>query len=125
MPFSHLWRDYNTQRDRRLHLIPKLILVSQSYVHTQKNQVTELHEAGEHARQMKEFGFALIGEQFAAEKNFSKQIRSFLIACHHHPALIAKISFHDIEHELLDAEAQMHMLHTFIIGTERRRLQHV
>jgi hypothetical protein len=78
-----------------------------------------LTESLERARQLKAFGFTLIGQQFDAEKQLSKDIRALLIQCHHYHAMILKDVFREHEHDLLDAEAHLHVLQQLVIGTKR------
>lgn len=118
-PSSMAWQDYNTQRERRYHLIPKLIRISRAYLKESERPVSTLTAAHERARQMKEFGFSLIGEQFEAEKDLTKAVRAFLIQCHHHHALLARTDFCEIHHDLIDAEAHLSALSSIIIGYAR------
>lgn len=121
MPFSHAWRDYNIQRQRRYRHIPKLIALARGYLKATPNDLYTLIEAAERAEQLRDVGLALLGEQFEAEKNLSRHIRTVVVHCHHHPALLAKNDYMDVEHELLDADAHLHALHTLIIGSRRAR----
>lgn len=121
MSFSTVWRDYNTQRQRRYQLIPQLTHLARGYVRDQEKQLFTLTETLERARKLQEFGFALVGEQFDEEKKLSKEIRSFLIHCHYHHALLLKDVYRDMEHDLLDAEAHMHALQGLIVGEHRKK----
>lgn len=122
MSFSTAWRDYNTQRGRRYRDVPKLITLGRGFVSEEKACHT-LTETTERCRQLKEFGFALIGEQFQAERELGAAVRAFLVRCHHHHALTMQTTFTDLEHELLDAEAHLHALHSIIVGHARKNQQ--
>ncbi len=116
----NVWRDYNTQRERRYHYLPKLISVSRGYLKNNQREIFAITETVERCRQLKALGLALLGEQFDAEKKLTKEIRSFIILCKHHPALLAKNAYMDLEHELLDADAHMHALQALIIGSQKQ-----
>ncbi len=119
MPFSAVWRDYNIQRERRYKVAPKLMHLAWGYLAEYQKEMLQLTEDLERAHQLKEFGFTLVGEQFEAEKKLSKDLRQLLIKCHHHHALILKDVFREHEHDLLDAEAHLHVLQGLVIGTKR------
>ena len=119
MSFSAVWRDYNTQRDRRYHVCPKLIKLAWGYLPNYRKEMLLITESLERARQLKTFGFTLVGQQFDAEKQLSKDIRALMVHCHHHHALILKDAFREQEHDLLDAEAHMHVLQQLVVGTTR------
>ncbi|OGH62047.1 MAG: hypothetical protein A2848_01785 [Candidatus Magasanikbacteria bacterium RIFCSPHIGHO2_01_FULL_50_8] len=122
MSFSNVWRDYNTQRHRRYRDIPKLIALSRGYLKEEQPAIYSLIEATERAEKLKELGLALLGEQFEAEKILSKHIRTTLVLCHHHHALLAKNAYMDLEHELRDADAHLHALHSLLIGSKSLRV---
>ena len=122
MPFSNAWRDYNIQRQRRYTQIPKLIAVARGYLKTHEHELYKLVESTERARQLKNLGLALLGDQFEEEKKLSKEIRTVIVFCKHHPALLLKNAYMEIEHELLDADAHLHALHTLIIGSHKLRV---
>lgn len=117
---SNVWRDYNIQRDRRFRYLPKLIDVSRGYLKNNEREIFAITESAERCKQLKDLGLALLGEQFDAEKKLTKEIRSFIVLCRHHHALLAKNAYMDLEHELLDADAHMHALHSLLIGSSRR-----
>ncbi len=123
MSFSTVWRDYNTQRDRRYGVIPKLLALCGGYLKDKQKELLAITETLERASKLKEFGFALVGEQFESEKQLSKEIRALLVHCHYHHALLAKNAYTDIEHDLLDADAHMHALQSLIVGYHRRRIK--
>lgn len=122
MSFSNVWRDYNIQRERRFRYLPKLITVSRGYLKTHGREIYAITEQLERARQLKDLGLTLLGEQFEAEKKLSKEIRAFIVLCKHHPALLAKNTYMDLEHELLDADAHLHALHALLIGSHSLRI---
>lgn len=122
MSFSHVWRDYNTQRERRYREIPKLVKLARAYVDDHRDDMYELVELAERAKQLKALGLTLLGEQFEAEKQLSKATRKFIVHCHHHHALLLKNSYMDVEHELLDADAHLHALHSLLIGKRKMRI---
>ncbi|MCX6780604.1 MAG: LemA family protein [Candidatus Magasanikbacteria bacterium] len=119
MPVSNVWRDYNIQRIRRYTSIPKLITVARSYLKNYSSELYALISTLERAQQLQELGLALLGEQFEAEKKLSHEVRSLIVACHHHHALIAKTNFMDLEHDLLDADAHLHALNGLLIGNKK------
>lgn len=122
MSFSHVWRDYNTQRERRYRDIPKILKLSRAYVSDHQDEMYEIVELLERAKQLKALGLALLGEQFEAEKKLSKAVRGFIAHCHHHHALLIKNAYMDLEHELLDADAHLHALHSLLIGKHKLRV---
>lgn len=122
MSFSNVWRDYNIQRERRYRDIPKLLKLSRGYLKQNEREVYALVTTMERAQQLKDLGLALLGEQFEAEKKLSKEIRAVIVHCRHHHALIAKNTYMDLEHELLDADAHLHAHHSLLIGHHTMRL---
>lgn len=117
---SNVWRDYNIQRQRRYRFIPKLITVSRGYLKNNQREIYAITETAERCQQLKDLGFALLGEQFDAEKKLTKEIRALIVLCKDHPALLAKNAYMDIEHELFDADAHLHALHALLIGSHQR-----
>ncbi len=100
----------------------RLIGLARPYLDERRILTTPFAACATRAEELSQFGLALLGEQFDAEKKLSREARALITACRHHHPLIIKDSYRELEHDLLDADMHLHVLGELIAGhTARER----
>lgn len=120
MSFPTLWRDYNTQRQRRYRAIERLVHLARPFLDTRRVPTTPFNESATRAQELSQFGLALLGEQFDAEKKLSRNARKLISECRHFHTLTLKDTYQELEHDLLDADMHLHVLGELIVGHHHR-----